>query len=110
MRFSEAQIRAVLPRQSPAALIEVYTAGWRFLGKSNPEQALKLLDASRNEWEGLGRGGEKRPRVFRMFPRLIMHRLSEANKTTTGPKSRIAHHKRCLLWRQRPTKGTKNGD
>jgi len=103
-RLSEETIRNILATQSPATLIEVYTASYRLLGKANPEQALRLLDSSPNVWEGIGKLGQrpKTRRVYKLFPATLPYRVSEASSTVTGPRWAKSHRRRCLFWKMPP--------
>jgi hypothetical protein len=98
---SEAQIRAILERQSPAALIEVATSTRQILGKATPQQALKLFDTSHWSWVADARMGQKKQRIFVLYPRFAAYPRSEASVTTLGKPWDKSHHKRCFLWSTR---------
>jgi hypothetical protein len=101
MLYGKAETIHILQRQSPAALVEVYSWSGRFLDRATPQEVLKVLETSGQNWDAVARGGAKRPRVFCVRPKFqVDPARSNASATTKGTHvwSRRHHTTHCEQW------------
>src|ERR1017187_4293599 len=97
VRMDEVLTKFILSTQSKDCRVQVLSPTGQVLMKVSNERALAIM-AGPSEWCGIGKGRQKKPRIYKIQQLARPERLSMASVTTLGRPDVIEHHPRAREW------------